>query len=55
MAVIDEAIERGADLLICHHPLLFRSVHAVSGQDVHGAIVGGLTLLVYRVDTAAPP
>lgn len=35
MAVIDEAIERGADLLICHHPLLFRSVHAVSGQDVH--------------------
>ena len=36
MAVIDEAIERGADLLICHHPLLFRSVHAVSGQDVHG-------------------
>ena len=42
MAVIDEAIERGADLLICHHPLLFRSVHAVSGQDVHGAIVGKL-------------
>ena len=23
MAVIDEAIERGADLLICHHPLFF--------------------------------
>ena len=42
MAVIDEAIERGADLLICHHPLLFRSAHAVSGQDVHGAIVGKL-------------
>lgn len=42
MAVIDEAIARGADLLVCHHPLLFRSVHAVSGSDVHGAIVGKL-------------
>jgi dinuclear metal center YbgI/SA1388 family protein len=39
MSVVDEAISRHADMLICHHPLLFRSVHAVSGLDVHGAIV----------------
>lgn len=39
MAVVDQAIERGADLLVCHHPLLFRSVHTVSGLGVHGDIV----------------
>lgn len=37
--VIDAAIERGADLLVCHHPLLFRSVHQVSGLGVRGDIV----------------
>lgn len=39
MAVVDQAIERGADLLICHHPLLFRAVHTVSGLGAHGDIV----------------
>lgn len=39
MAVVDQAIERGADLLVCHHPLLFRAVHTVSGLGVHGDIV----------------
>ena len=32
MEVVRQAIERGTDLLVCHHPLLFRSVHEVSGR-----------------------
>lgn len=38
-AVVDEAIARGANLMICHHPLLFRSVHQVSGLGARGDIV----------------
>ncbi|KAB7790063.1 Nif3-like dinuclear metal center hexameric protein [Bifidobacterium leontopitheci] len=41
-AVIAKATDEPGTLLVCHHPLLFRSVHAVSGLDVHGAIVGKL-------------
>ena len=29
MAVIDQAIAGGIDLLICHHPLFFRSIHPI--------------------------
>ena len=43
MEVVRQAIERGTDLLICHHPLLFRSVHEVSGLGVHGDIVRRLS------------
>ncbi|MBT1161189.1 MULTISPECIES: Nif3-like dinuclear metal center hexameric protein [Bifidobacterium] len=39
MAVVDAAIERGVDLLVTHHPLLFRSVHQVSGLGARGDIV----------------
>lgn len=42
IAVVKEAIRRGADLLVCHHPLLFRATHAVSGLDPHGVVVGEL-------------
>ncbi|MCI1831347.1 MAG: Nif3-like dinuclear metal center hexameric protein [Bifidobacterium sp.] len=42
MSVIDEAVAWHADLLVCHHPLLFRPVHAVSSQGVRGAIVSRL-------------
>ncbi|MCI1219866.1 MAG: Nif3-like dinuclear metal center hexameric protein [Bifidobacterium sp.] len=42
MDVIDDALAMSADLLICHHPLFFRPVHAVSGLDFRGAIVGKL-------------
>lgn len=42
MAVVDKAIDMGADLLVCHHPLFFRSVHEVSGFGERGAIVGKL-------------
>ena len=36
MAVVDQAIAGGVDLLVCHHPLFFRSVHAVSGLGFRG-------------------
>ena len=37
--VIDEALDRGANLIVTHHPLLFRSVHQVSGLGVRGDVV----------------
>ena len=38
-AIIDKAIATGADLLITHHPLFFRSVHETSGLGFRGDIV----------------
>lgn len=43
MEVVRQAVEQGTDLLVCHHPLLFRSVHEVSGLGVHGDIVRRLS------------
>lgn len=40
--IVEEAIEAGAQLLVCHHPLFFRSVHEVSGWGVRGAIINRL-------------
>lgn len=39
MAVVDDAVSSNIDLLICHHPLFFRSVHEVSGLTFRGEIV----------------
>ncbi|WP_235928016.1 Nif3-like dinuclear metal center hexameric protein [Goekera deserti] len=38
-AVVDEAIELGADLLVTHHPLLLTPVHGVPADDPKGRIV----------------
>lgn len=51
LAVIDEAREAGADLLITHHPLLLRGVHSVAvtsakGASVTNLIVGDIALYV---------
>jgi len=48
-AVVDEAITTGADLLVTHHPLLLRGVHAVAatgpkGSTVHRLIRHGVAL-----------
>ncbi|WP_404978517.1 Nif3-like dinuclear metal center hexameric protein [Bifidobacterium aquikefiricola] len=40
--VVDEAIRHHADLLITHHPLLFRAVHEVSGLGFRGGIINAL-------------
>lgn len=38
-AIVEQAVEWQADLLITHHPLFFRSVHEVSGLGFRGEIV----------------
>lgn len=60
-AVIDEALERGADLLVTHHPLFLRGVHGVpattfKGRLVHRLIRGGAALFTAHTnaDSADP-
>ena len=38
-AVVDEAIAARADLLVVHHPLLLRGVHAVAATEAKGALL----------------
>jgi dinuclear metal center YbgI/SA1388 family protein len=38
-AVVDEAIERGVDLVVTHHPLLLTAVHGVPADDPKGRLV----------------
>ncbi|MCU1589671.1 MAG: hypothetical protein JWP11_927 [Frankiales bacterium] len=59
--VVAEAAERGADLLITHHPLYLRGTTSVAatnpkGRVVHRLIAGGCGLLVAHTnaDAAAP-
>jgi dinuclear metal center YbgI/SA1388 family protein len=48
-AVVDEALDWGADLLITHHPLLLRPVHSVAattpkGRVIHRLVTHGVAL-----------
>lgn len=38
-AVVDEAVRVGAELVVAHHPLLLRGVHAIDTRDPKGRIV----------------
>jgi dinuclear metal center YbgI/SA1388 family protein len=38
-AVVDEALDRGADLVVTHHPLLLSPVHGVPADDPKGRLV----------------
>lgn len=38
-ATVDEAIERGAQLIVAHHPLLLRGVHGVPADTTKGRLV----------------
>jgi dinuclear metal center YbgI/SA1388 family protein len=38
-SVVEEAIERGAGLLVTHHPLFLRGVHGVPATDFKGRLV----------------
>ncbi|MFI6101385.1 Nif3-like dinuclear metal center hexameric protein [Lentzea sp. NPDC051213] len=38
-STVDEAVERGAQLLLAHHPLLLRGVNGVPATDPKGALV----------------
>ena len=58
--VVDEAIAAGADLLVVHHPLLFRAVHTVAadtpkGRVVHDLISNGIGLYVAHTNADSPP
>ena len=60
-AVVDEALQAGADLLVAHHPLLLRAVHGVGtdtveGRLLHRLITGGCALFTAHTnaDSAAP-
>lgn len=60
-AVVDEAVERGVDLLVTHHPLLLRPVSSVRADSPKGALVhrlvrAGIALHVVHTnaDAAAP-
>jgi dinuclear metal center YbgI/SA1388 family protein len=44
LAVVEEARDLGADLLLVHHPLLLRGVHAVSTTTAKGATVTALVV-----------
>lgn len=38
-AVVDEAIEHSADLIVTHHPIIFRPIRSVSASDSYGGLV----------------
>jgi dinuclear metal center YbgI/SA1388 family protein len=59
--VLDEALDWGADLIVTHHPLLLKPVHAVAadtfkGRAVHRLITGGCALFTAHTnaDVADP-
>ncbi len=56
LAVVQEAVDAGADLLLTHHPLLLRGIHSVAtagakGETVTRAILGDLA--IYCAHTSA--
>ena len=58
--VVDEAVAAEADLLVVHHPLLFRAVHTVAadgpkGRVVHALISHGIGLYVAHTNADSPP
>lgn len=59
-AVVDEAVEWGADLLVTHHPLWLKGVTSVSastpkGRVVHTLISHGIALHTCHTNADSPP
>jgi dinuclear metal center YbgI/SA1388 family protein len=59
-AVVEEAIEVGADLLVTHHPLLLTAVHGVPADDpkgrlVHRLVRAGAALFVAHTNADRAP
>ncbi|HEX6246652.1 MAG TPA: Nif3-like dinuclear metal center hexameric protein [Nocardioidaceae bacterium] len=57
--VVEEALGWGADLLVVHHPLLLKGVHAVAattpkGRTLHRLIRGGCGLFAAHTNADAP-
>jgi dinuclear metal center YbgI/SA1388 family protein len=58
-AVADEAIELGADLIICHHPLFLRGVHSMAattakGRLAHSLVSAGVALFTAHTNADSP-
>src|SRR3954449_11906063 len=58
-AVVAEAVEWGADLVVCHHPLLLTPVHGVAastpkGRIVHDLVRAGTALFTAHPNAAVP-
>lgn len=59
-AVVDEAIARGADLVVTHHPLYLKGVTSVAatnpkGRVVHDLISNGIALHTCHTNADSPP
>ncbi|MDQ6895649.1 MAG: Nif3-like dinuclear metal center hexameric protein [Actinomycetota bacterium] len=61
LAVVQEALDAGADLLVTHHPLLLRGIHSVAtttakGETLTRAILGNLAVFCAHTnaDVATP-
>lgn len=55
-ALVDEAIEKGCDMVVTHHPLIFKGIRRIDGKDPVGAAImqairGGVA--VYAAHTTA--
>jgi dinuclear metal center YbgI/SA1388 family protein len=58
-AVVEEAVEWGADLLVVHHPLLLSPVHSVAasspkGRAVHTLVANGVALFSAHTNADVP-
>src|SRR3954470_7974386 len=58
-AVVAEAVEWGADLVVCHHPLLLTPVHGVAastpkGRIVHDLVRAGTALFTAHTNADVP-
>lgn len=58
-AVVDEALEWGADLVVVHHPLYLRAVSSVAattpkGRTLHRLLTGGVGLFTAHTNADAP-
>lgn len=59
-AVVDEAVEWGADLLVTHHPLYLKGVTSVAatspkGRVIHDLIKNGIALHTCHTNADSPP
>ena len=59
-AVVEEAVERGVDLLVTHHPLWLKGVTSVAagtpkGRVVHTLITHGIALHTCHTNADSPP
>lgn len=55
LEVVEEAVDRGVDLLVTHHPLLLHPVHAVATSDPRGLVLhrllrAGIALVVVHTN-----